>query len=143
MQNGTEVRAGQMSLAQAEEEYNATLSRLTGEQYELLPPPPSDSDAEIAQAPLFVIRHVLRENVAVAPVLGIYYVLEGVIYKSPSMRTLMKSNIARTCKGLEDACDVLSNSARGIPRHRGTFLILKQGRHLWRRRKMRWISWNG
>ena len=111
MQNGTGVRAGPMSLAQAEEEYNAALSRLTGEQYELLPPPPSDSDAEIAQAPLFVIRHVLRENVAVAPVLGIYYVLEGVIYKSPSMRTLMKSNIARTCKGLEDACDVLSNSA--------------------------------
>ena len=54
---------------------------------------------------------MLRKNPTVAPVLGIYYVLEGVIYKSPSMRTLMKSNIARTAKGLQDACDVLSSSA--------------------------------
>ena len=48
--------------------------------------------------------------------MGIYYVLEGVIYKSPCARSLMKANVARTTKGLMEACDVLKYCARYSPR---------------------------
>ena len=48
--------------------------------------------------------------------MGIYYVLEGVIYKSPCARSLMKANVARTTKGLMEACNVLKHCARYSPR---------------------------
>jgi len=87
---------------------------LTGEQYELLSP--ADNDVlSVQRGPLFTIRHVLRSSPSTVKVLGIYYVLEGVIYKSPSVRALMKAIVSRTVQGLSDACDSLSVCARYEP----------------------------
>lgn len=122
-------QSGPLSLDRAEEEYHSALSRLQGEQYELLrPPPPPKANSkkdgnsktpqvpnlDPSQSPLFTIRHVLRTKNKVTP-LGIYYILEGVIYKSPSARALMKYNVARTCQGLIDACDKMSSCAHYSP----------------------------
>eukprot|EP00957_Ditylum_brightwellii_P172010 13095493-Ditylum_brightwellii.AAC.1 len=46
----------------AEEEYSQALRRLTGEQYELVPLSPNMTYMEVAQGPLFTIRHVLRSS---------------------------------------------------------------------------------
>lgn len=97
----------------AEAEYNLALSRSTGEQYELLPPPTPEGHAQIS--PLYTIRHVVRTNPTSVKVLGIYYVLEGVIYKAPTVRALMKANVCRTLHGLSDACAALSKCARYQP----------------------------
>ncbi len=109
--------SGPLTLERAEDEYNMALSRLSGEQYELLPPPrinPKDRNnindqnhLDPSQSPLFTIRHVLRSKNKVTT-LGIYYILEGIIYKAPSARASMKYNVARTCQGLIDVCDTLS-----------------------------------
>jgi hypothetical protein len=107
-----------MTLAQAEEEYNKALARLTGEQYELLPVYTSTSlnDDERQQpqqsaitAPLYTIRHVLRTSINTVKVLGIYYVVEGIIYKSPSVRSLQKTHVARCLEGLKSACSALAD----------------------------------
>ena len=97
----------------AEEEYATALSRLTGEQYELLPP--VDPSLYLQPSPLYTIRHVLRTNPTSIKVLGIYYVVEGVIYKSPAVRSLMKANVARTLDSLSGACQALSVCARYQP----------------------------
>lgn len=41
--------------------------------------------------------------------------VEGVIYKSPSVRSLMKANVTRTLEGLAGACSALSVCARFQP----------------------------
>lgn len=41
--------------------------------------------------------------------------MEGVIYKSPSVRSLMKANVSRTLEGLAGACSALSVCARFQP----------------------------
>ena len=102
-----------MSPQIAEEEYGKALSRLTGEQYELLPP--SDPSLYVQPSPLYTIRYVTRSSQINVKVLGIYYVVEGVIYKSPSIRSLMKSNVARTLDGLSGAAGALSVCARYLP----------------------------
>ena len=112
MAQGTGAKPPPLTLSVAEEEYALALKHLTGEQYELLPPPPDEDPNAVAQSPMYTIRHVLRSNQAAVKVLGIYYVLEGVIYKSPTVRGSMKANVARTVGALSDACDALSTSAR-------------------------------
>lgn len=97
----------------AEEEYRNALSRLTGEQYELLPP--VDPAHYTQPSPLYTLRHVLRSSPSSVKILGIYYVVEGVIYKSPAVRSLMKANVARTVDGLSAACQALSVCARYQP----------------------------
>jgi hypothetical protein len=97
----------------AEEEYAKALCRLTGEQYELKPP--VDPAFYIQPSPLYTIRHVTRTNPTTVKVLGIYYVVEGVIYKAPSVRSLMKANVSRTVDGLAGACSALSVCARYLP----------------------------
>jgi hypothetical protein len=97
----------------AEEEYSMALTRLTGEQYELLPP--ASPEGYTVPSPLYTLRHVLRTNPTTTKILGIYYILEGVIYKSPTVRGLMKANVARTLHGLSDACIALSQCARYLP----------------------------
>lgn len=97
----------------AEEEYSKALTRLTGEQYELLPP--VDPVFYTQPSPLYTIRHVLRTNPTSVKVLGIYYVVEGVIYKAPSVRSLMKANVTRTLDGLSGASSALSVCARFQP----------------------------
>lgn len=97
----------------AEEEYQKALSRLTGEQYELLPPP--DPSMYTQPSPLYTIRHVLRTSPSSTKILGIYYIVEGVIYKSPAVRSLMKANVARTLGCLAGATDSLSKCARYQP----------------------------
>jgi hypothetical protein len=97
----------------AEEEYARALSRLTGEQYELLTP--LDPIFYTQPSPLYTIRHVLRTNPTSVKILGIYYVVEGVIYKAPSVRSLMKANVTRTLDGLAGACSALSVCARYQP----------------------------
>lgn len=97
----------------AEEEYSRALSKLVGEQYELLPP--ADPIFYTQPSPLYTIRHVLRKNSVSVKLLGIYYVVEGVIYKSPSQRSLMKANVTRTLDGLSGACSALSVCARYQP----------------------------
>jgi hypothetical protein len=97
----------------AEEEYARALSRLTGEQYELLPP--TDPVMYMQPSPLYTIRHVMRTDPRNIKILGVYYVVEGVIYKSPAIRSLMKSNVARTLDGLAGACSALSVCARYLP----------------------------
>lgn len=100
----------------AEEAYAKSLSKLTGDQYELLPPPdPNDVDQYTQPSPLYTIRHVIRPNPSSVKVVGVYYVVEGVIYKSPAIRSLMKSNISRTLDGLAGACSALSVCARYLP----------------------------
>lgn len=61
----------------AEEEYARSLSKLTGEQYELLPP--IDSKFYTMPSPLYTIRHVTRANPTNVKILGIYYVVEGYV----------------------------------------------------------------
>ena len=113
MQQGT-GQGGPLTPFAAEEEYSRALSRLTGEQYEMMPP--SDpAEVVTGQSALFTVRHVTRTNPTTVKVLGIYYVLEGVIYKAPSVRSLMKANVTRTLGGLSDACDALSVCARYEP----------------------------
>jgi hypothetical protein len=97
----------------AEHEYSKSLSRLTGEQYELMPP--VDPIMYTQASPLYTIRHVTRTNPTTIKVLGIYYVVEGVIYKAPSVRSLMKANVTRTLDGLTGACSALSVCARYQP----------------------------
>lgn len=97
----------------AEEEYQRALTRLTGEQYELLPP--VDPIFYTQPSPLYTIRHVTRTNATTVKILGIYYVVEGVIYKAPSVRSLMKANVSRTLDGLNGACSALSVCARYQP----------------------------
>lgn len=97
----------------AEEEYSRALTRLTGEQYELMPP--IDPVHYTQPSPLYTIRHVLRKNPSGVKILGVYYVVEGVIYKSPSVRSLMKANVTRTVEGLAGACSALSVCARFQP----------------------------
>jgi len=120
---------GPMSPIAAEAEYNKALSRMTGEQYELLPPvapkpDPANPDAPIPTlhqlytmpSPLYSIRHVLRTSPTSTKILGIYYIVEGVIYKSPAVRSLMKTNVARTAlEGLHGACRALAVCARFQP----------------------------
>ena len=121
MQYGSGAKPGPLSLKDAEEEYAICLSNLTGEQYELMPYAPptilstNPMDMAMMQSPLLTIRHVFRTNVNTIKVLGIYYVMEGVIYKSPSVRALMKSNVTRTLEGLSEACNALSVCARYEP----------------------------
>ena len=115
MQNGIGMRPGPMSLTQAEEEFSGALARMTGEQYELLT---VQDPEESINSPLFTIRHVYRSSPTKVTALGIYYVLKGVIYKSPSARSLMKASVTRTCQGLIDACDALKKFARYFPRTR-------------------------
>jgi hypothetical protein len=112
---GTGSRPGPLTLEEGEEEFSLALSRLTGEQYELLPLTNVEGATHQQLAALFTIRHVHRISHNQIKVLGIYYILEGVIYKSPTVRGLMKAHIARTLDGLSDACDALSVCARYDP----------------------------
>ena len=98
---------------QAEEAYQKALSKLTGEQYELVPP--ANPAFYTQPAPLYTIRHVLRTSPSSTKILGIYYIVEGVIYKSPAVRSLMKANVARTTSCLAGATDSLSKCARYQP----------------------------
>lgn len=97
----------------AEMEYNNALSRLTGEQYELLPP--TEEQFYTMPSALYTIRHVLRMGPTNSKVMGIYYVVEGVIYKGPAVRSLMKTNVTRTLEGLTGATESLSHCARFHP----------------------------
>ena len=113
---GTGVRPGPLTLEEGEEEYRLALGRLNGEQYELLPMPTEVEGMTPQQlSALFTIRHVHRTGSNQTKVLGIYYILEGVIYKCPTVRGLMKAHIARTLEGLSEACDALSVCARYDP----------------------------
>ena len=60
--------------AAAEEEYQASLTKLTGEQYELRPPP--DPVFYMQPSPLYTLRHVLRTSPSSIKILGVYYVIE-------------------------------------------------------------------
>ena len=113
MQHGLHHGEPPLSPQQAEIEYHKALSKLTGEQYELMPP--ADPSVYTQGSPLYTIRHVLRTNPTTAKVLGIYYVVEGVIYKAPSVRSVMKTNVTRTYEGLSGACDALGPCARYLP----------------------------
>ena len=105
---------GPMPPQQAEEAYaNALRQQFPGEQYELLPP--TDPAFYAQPSPLYTIRHVYRTSASSVKVLGIYYIVEGVIYKAPSVRSLMKANITRTLEGVAGACQVLSVCARFQP----------------------------
>uniref|UniRef100_A0A7S2LLS6 Mediator of RNA polymerase II transcription subunit 6 n=1 Tax=Leptocylindrus danicus TaxID=163516 RepID=A0A7S2LLS6_9STRA len=99
------------ALRRAEEEYNQQLEKLVGEQYELLPPPEIAEGETPAAGELFVIRHVLRSSKISKKVLGIYYIIQGVIYKSPSVRSVVKANIARALQALAETCEALSTCA--------------------------------
>ncbi|KAL7547376.1 hypothetical protein ACHAWF_010687 [Thalassiosira exigua] len=113
---GTGTRPGPLTPEEGEDEYRVALSRLTGEQYELLPLAAGMEGATPQQlAALFTIRHVHRTSHNQTKVLGIYYILEGVIYKSPTVRSLMKAHVTRTLEGLSEACDALSVCARYDP----------------------------
>ena len=112
---GTGGRPGPLSLEDGEDEYRVALTRMTGEQYELLPLVDVEGMTPQQMAALFTIRHVHRASPTQTKVLGIYYILEGVIYKSPTVRGLMKAHIARTLEGLSEACDALSVCARYDP----------------------------
>ncbi|KAL7472011.1 hypothetical protein ACHAXS_012329 [Conticribra weissflogii] len=119
---GTGSRPGPLSLQEGEDEYRLALERLTGEQYELVGLPNEwlgkveMTREELKQmSSLFTVRHVHRTSPRQVKVLGIYYILEGVIYKSPSVRGLMKAHITRTLEGLSEACDALSVCARYDP----------------------------
>jgi len=105
---------GPISPHRAEEEYaRALASNFPAEQYELLPP--VDPAFYTQPSPLYTLRHVYRTSATSVKVLGIYYVVEGVIYKAPSVRSLMKANITRTLDGIAGACQVLSVCARFQP----------------------------
>mmetsp|Transcript_42824 Transcript_42824/g.103396 ORF Transcript_42824/g.103396 Transcript_42824/m.103396 type:complete len:366 (+) Transcript_42824:109-1206(+) len=111
--NNMMMMPGTMSLQEAEIEYHKTLQRMTGEQYELLPP----VDPAMYDQPLnlFTIRHVLRQSPTSTKILGVYYIVEGVIYKSPTIRSLMKSNVARVVDALANTSSTLSHCARYLP----------------------------
>lgn len=122
--SGGMIHAEPMSAINAEEEYNNSLKRLNGEQYHLLPPniPLEDKNnlTKINQiymqpAQLYVIRHIMRSSINSFKVLGIYYIVEGIIYKSPAVRSVGKTNIARTISGLIQANEALSICARFLP----------------------------
>ena len=110
MQQGMMKNGAPLSLEAAEQEYATALTRLNGEQYELLPPPPDIN--YMMPTSLYSIRHVVRSNPTTTKVLGIYTMVEGAIYKAPSVRALMKTHVARTLQGLSDACTALSVCAR-------------------------------
>lgn len=112
MQSGLN-NTGPLTPEGAEEEYRNALSRLVGEQYELLPP--ADRGMYLQPSALYTIRHVLRTSTTNVKVLGVYYVVEGVIYKSPSVMSHMIANVVRTSDGLSMACDALSSCARYQP----------------------------
>mmetsp|Transcript_28309 Transcript_28309/g.68164 ORF Transcript_28309/g.68164 Transcript_28309/m.68164 type:complete len:215 (+) Transcript_28309:153-797(+) len=112
---GTGTRPGPLTMDDGEDEYRIALSRLTGEQYELLPLTGVEGATPQQLAALFTIRHVHRTSHNQTKVLGIYYILEGVVYKSPTVRGLMKAHITRTLEGLSEACDALSVCARYDP----------------------------
>lgn len=97
----------------AEAEYQKALSRLTGEQYELVPP--ANPAFYTQPSPLYTLRHVLRTTPSSTKILGIYYIVEGVIYKSPAVRSLMKAGVARTLGCLSGATESLSRCARYQP----------------------------
>ncbi|GAX09414.1 mediator of RNA polymerase II transcription subunit 6 [Fistulifera solaris] len=113
MQQGLHHGEPPLSPQQAEIEYHNALAKLTGEQYELMPP--SEPSLYAQPSPLYTIRHVLRTNPTTTKVLGIYYVVEGVIYKAPSVRSVMKTNVTRTLEGLSGACEALAPCARYLP----------------------------
>ena len=117
MQQGSMTHAADerrpLSPIEAEAEYNQALSRLPGEQYELLPP--SEPSFYTQPSPLYTIRHVLRTSPSSVKVLGIYYIVEGIIYKAPAVRSVMKTNTTRTLTGLSGACQSLSQCARYHP----------------------------
>lgn len=112
---GTGTRPGPLTMEDGEDEYRVLLSRSTGEQYELLPLTNIEGLTHQQLAALFTIRHVHRTSHNQTKVLGIYYILEGVVYKSPTVRGLMKAHITRTLEGLSEACDALSVCARYDP----------------------------
>lgn len=116
------------ALMKAEHEYTQYLEKMIGEQYELVPKDNNEEKKIIDQlqpenatafppAPdqLFVIRHVLRSSRTTKKVLGIYYIIEGVIYKSPSVRSIIKANLSRTIQALSETCDTLSKCAKYEP----------------------------
>ena len=111
MQHG--LNGEPLSPQAAEDEFNRALSRTNGEQYELLPP--VDPSHYTQPSPLYTIRHVLRTSPTNVKVLGIYYIVEGVIYTAPSVRSLMKANVTRTLGGLAGACSALSVCAKYQP----------------------------
>ena len=82
---------------------------------ELLPLEGAEGMTPQQAAALFTVRHVRRTSPTQTTVLGVYYILEGVIYKSPTVRGVMKANVARTLEGLSEACDALSACARYDP----------------------------
>ena len=112
------------ALSRAEYDYSRHLEKLVGEQYELVPKDEERNQVnanigEQASPPapdqLFVIRHVLRSSRTTRKVLGIYYIIEGAIYKSPSVRSIVKANLSRTIEALTDTCQVLSECAQYEP----------------------------
>jgi hypothetical protein len=102
-----------LSPVAAEDEYNNALARVSGEQLELLPP--VDPSMYTQPSPLYTIRYVLRTSPSSVKILGVYYIVEGVIYKAPCVRSLMKTNVARTLESLSGACQALSVCARYQP----------------------------
>jgi len=98
-----------VSQQDAEKEYSKALSRLTGEQYELLPP--EDPLLYTQPSPLYTIRHVYRTSETAIKVLGIYYVVEGTIFRAPKVFSVTKSNVAKTLTGISRACSSLSPHA--------------------------------
>lgn len=132
MAHGTTNEGPMTAVAAEDEYYKRALTRLTGEQYELLPPAPPQLDPAappgstrllptleqlyLQPSPLYTIRHVLRTSATSVKILGIYYVVEGIIYKAPVVRSLMKTNVARTAaEALSSACAALSVCARFHP----------------------------
>jgi hypothetical protein len=142
MAHGVSGREGPLSALDAEEEYNKLLSKHVGEQYELLPPeqpvvmfgagdpnpkPLTKQQLYAHPSPLYVIRHLQRTSVTSTKILGMYYVVEGVIYKSPAARSVMKTNIARCADGgLSAACRALASCARYSPAN-GYCWIFEEG----------------
>ena len=108
MQHGSGNRPPPLTWSQAEDEYNLALSKMSGHQLELLRTP----DDELQSPLLYTIRHVLRSNPTVTQVLGVYYIVEGVIYKAPTSTAVMKTNVAVVLKGLESAYDTLNLCTR-------------------------------
>ena len=72
MQQG--MRGEPLTPQAAEAEYQAALTKLTGEQYELLPP--VDPSMYMQPSPLYTIRHVLRTTPSSTKILSVYYVVE-------------------------------------------------------------------
>lgn len=100
-----------MKVNQALEEYHIALEKLTGVQYELVMFNNKNSDNstnELDTNIIYTIRHINRLCKNSTQLLGIYYIIEGVIYKSPTVRSLLKAQLARTIIGLEDTCAALS-----------------------------------